>query len=258
MQYTTEGAVGGTSRWSRGYDVAGEPYRGEARVLPGRQCPQERMPEKIGEQRQGVEGPRQRDSLERGEPGQGGLQQGGTVQRDCCKRNHKPCGSPEGQPRQGRQGDSQMETPVVVHHTRSSKGEKEAMAPSIQAQFDQILATMADTKRAMQQDIGVVSVGLGLLRAEHRKLAEKMMEVEKVVKDMQPTQQELKKQMGELDERVLKLEWRAEDTEGCNRRNNVRVVGLPEGTEQSDMVTYLENWFASDVALIRLTSFFCY
>ncbi|KAJ1141754.1 hypothetical protein NDU88_008082 [Pleurodeles waltl] len=50
------------------------------------------------------------------------------------------------------------------------------------------LDTIADTKTTLQQDIGVVSAGLGLLRAEHRKLAEKMMEVEKVVEDMHPAQ----------------------------------------------------------------------
>ncbi|KAJ1117687.1 hypothetical protein NDU88_005884 [Pleurodeles waltl] len=53
-----------------------------------------------------------------------------------------------------------------------------------------------------------------------RKLVEKMAQVEKVVEDMQPTQRDLKKQMGELDNRVLRLEQRAEDAEGRNRRNN--------------------------------------
>ncbi|KAJ1211412.1 hypothetical protein NDU88_006772 [Pleurodeles waltl] len=33
------------------------PYRSKARVLPGRRRPQERTPEKSGEQRRGVEGP---------------------------------------------------------------------------------------------------------------------------------------------------------------------------------------------------------
>ncbi|KAJ1198623.1 hypothetical protein NDU88_002462 [Pleurodeles waltl] len=114
-----------------------------------------------------------------------------------------------GKPR-GKQEDSQMETSGMTHHTPTSEREKESMTPTIQA----LLAAIADTKTALQQDIGVVSVGLGLLRAEHRKLAEKMMKMEKVVEDMQPTHQDLKKQMGELDIRVLRLEQRAKDAEG--------------------------------------------
>ncbi|KAJ1157589.1 hypothetical protein NDU88_010294 [Pleurodeles waltl] len=119
----------------------------------------------------------------------------------------------------GKQGNSQMETPDVTHRG-PSEGEKKTVAPMIQAQFDRILAAIADTKTSLQQDIGVVSVGLGLLQAEHRKLVEKMREVEKVVEDMQLAQQDLMKQMGELDERVLKLERRAK---GCNRRNNAHL-----------------------------------
>ncbi|KAJ1203987.1 hypothetical protein NDU88_007768 [Pleurodeles waltl] len=87
----------------------------------------------------------------------------------------------------GKQGDSQMETPGTTHHTRATEGEKESMAPTIQAQFDRILAAIADTKTVLQQEIGVVSAGLGLLRAEHRELAENIAEVEKEVEDMQPS-----------------------------------------------------------------------
>ncbi|KAJ1204201.1 hypothetical protein NDU88_007982 [Pleurodeles waltl] len=120
------------------------------------------------------------DTPERGEVGRGDLR-GGTAQWDCCK--HEPRRSLD-------------ETLATTHHTLTSERQKESLGPTIQAQFDCILEAIADTKTALQQDIGVVSVGLGLLQAEHRKLVEKMTEVEKVVEDMQPTRRDLKKQMG--------------------------------------------------------------
>ena len=57
----------------------------------------------------------------------------------------------------------------------------------------------------------------------------------------------------ELTEQVRFLEYRAE---GGNRCNNIRVVGLPEGSEVVYMVAYLENWPATKVAPQRLSKFF--
>ncbi|KAJ1210398.1 hypothetical protein NDU88_005762 [Pleurodeles waltl] len=79
-----------------------------------------------------------------------------------------------GKPR-GKQGDPQMETVGMAHSMQALYGKKEPMAPTIQVEFDRILVAITDTKAALQQDIGVVSPGLGLLRAEHRKLVEKVM-----------------------------------------------------------------------------------
>ncbi|KAJ1119577.1 hypothetical protein NDU88_007762 [Pleurodeles waltl] len=92
-----------------------------------------------------------------------------------------------GKPR-GKEGDPLMENQGATHSMRATDGEKKSVAPTIQAQFSPILAAIADTKIVLQQDIGEVSVGLELLRAEHRKLAERMMDVEKGVDDMHPTQ----------------------------------------------------------------------
>ena len=38
------------------------------------------------------------------------------------------------------------------------------------------------------------------------------------------------------------LEGRAEDAEGRSRRSNLRIVGLPEGEEGRDPLTFLEKW----------------
>lgn len=50
-------------------------------------------------------------------------------------------------------------------------------------------------------------------------------------------------QLPELQDMVRALQHRAEDAEDRQRRNNIRVVGLPEGTEGSHPVTFAENLF---------------
>ncbi|KAJ1146435.1 hypothetical protein NDU88_012711 [Pleurodeles waltl] len=50
-------------------------------------------------------------------------------------------------------------------------------------------SVIVDTKTALQQDIGAISVGLGLLRAEHRKSVERVQEMECGLAAIQPAQE---------------------------------------------------------------------
>ena len=47
-----------------------------------------------------------------------------------------------------------------------------------------------------------------------------------------------------------------EDLEGRDRRSNIRVIGLPEGSEDLNMVNYLENWLRGEVAKDGMSPFF--
>ncbi|KAJ1178405.1 hypothetical protein NDU88_003651 [Pleurodeles waltl] len=103
------------------------------------------------------------------------------------------------------------------------------------SQFDKILAAIVDTKTALQQDIGAALLGLGLLQAEHRKLAYRVQETERNMADICSAHKAVTHQVTELIDRVRRLEYRAEDAEGRNRCNNIRLVGLLEGVEGNDM-----------------------
>ncbi|KAJ1128943.1 hypothetical protein NDU88_007315 [Pleurodeles waltl] len=102
----------------------------------------------------------------------------------------------------------------------------EPVTPPLQATLDKILGAIEDTKTTLQRDIGQVSVEVNLLRADHQKLADRVKENEIVLAEISPLQQELKATVLQLTERVQCLERRAEDAEGRNRRNNVRIIGL--------------------------------
>ncbi|KAJ1126911.1 hypothetical protein NDU88_005317 [Pleurodeles waltl] len=75
---------------------------------------------------------------------------------------------------------------TITHDTDETtlpRGEThlEAVEDSIHLPLDKVLAAVADTKQGLQQDISAVSVGLGLLWAEHLKLAEKVTRMEDAV-----------------------------------------------------------------------------
>ncbi|KAJ1198933.1 hypothetical protein NDU88_002771 [Pleurodeles waltl] len=106
------------------------------------------------------------------------------------------------------------------------------MPTTMQSKFDKILAAIVGTKAALQQDVGAVSVGLELLHAEHRKLAQRVQETEHELEDMRPAQEAVMQKVAALTDRINIREYCTEDVEGRNRQNNVCIVGLPKGTER--------------------------
>ncbi|KAJ1109911.1 hypothetical protein NDU88_007268 [Pleurodeles waltl] len=107
-------------------------------------------------------------------------------------------------------------------------------------------------------EIGSASAELGLLQNDHHKLAEKIKGVEAAIMDLQSEQQTLKLKMADLMVRVHTLEHRVEDVTGSDHRNNIRIVGLPEGLGGNGIVAYLEHWLHTKVALVQLIPFFAW
>lgn len=52
------------------------------------------------------------------------------------------------------------------------------------------------------------------------------------------------------------LEYRAEDAENRNRRNNLRIVGLPEGAEGGDPTSFIEGLLRDLLPEARWSSYF--
>lgn len=72
-------------------------------------------------------------------------------------------------------------------------------------QLVRILQAITDTREALHQDIATVSVGLGLLRAEHSKLMDRVKQAETSLATMEPEQRSLTEQMGGFSQRLLAL-----------------------------------------------------
>lgn len=156
-----------------------------------------------------------------------------------------------GKPKGKQGGPSQDTEETLLDQGKSDKAE--APQDPMKQQVDLILAAIADIRRALQQDIPQVAAGLGLLRADHAKLSDRVKCVEVKLEEMEPTQKALETKMSDVLRRVHTLEKRAEDAEG---RNNIRVVTLPEGVEGTAMVEYLENWLKTMVATAGLSPFY--
>lgn len=89
--------------------------------------------------------------------------------------------------------------------------------------------------------IDTVQLEIGLIRQDFEKVRQRVMEVERRVGDTEDTVKDHSASLHTLQVRVKHLESRAEDSENCNRCNNLRTIGLPEGSEGSDPSAYTER-----------------
>lgn len=84
-----------------------------------------------------------------------------------------------------------------------------------------------------------------LIHRDMDRFRERVTEVERRVSSMEDTQRDHHADLQILKSKVKVLEARAEDAKNRNRRNNLWVLGLPEGAEGSDPVTSMEQLLPS-------------
>ncbi|KAJ1129591.1 hypothetical protein NDU88_007958 [Pleurodeles waltl] len=128
-----------------------------------------------------------------------------------------------------------------VRQLASGDPEESAALTTMQDTLNKILGAIEDTKLTLSKEIGKVSSELSHLRTHHHKLVDRVEATETSLGELQPAHRALPAQVTCLSERVQVLERCAEDAEGRIWRNNIRIVGMPEGVEGTDAVAYLET-----------------
>ncbi|KAJ1181894.1 hypothetical protein NDU88_007093 [Pleurodeles waltl] len=96
-------------------------------------------------------------------------------------------------------------------------------------------------RTSLANKIDTVVTDLTLLHADHRKLADKSRATEHTLYELAPKAPQVDTSVQSLLDWKATLERRVDDSEGHCRRNNIRAVGLLEGVEGSDPVSYVEK-----------------
>ncbi|XP_078496525.1 taste receptor type 1 member 1-like [Lissotriton helveticus] len=120
-----------------------------------------------------------------------------------------------------------------------------------------ILKEIRDSRAAMEMQMGTLTTNLSLLKTDHGKLADKVKDQGATLADLAPTVAEHSDSIQQIQRQVKTLMERVEDAEGRNRRNNLRVIGLPERSEGPHATEFMEQWFRDHVAAEGLSPFFC-
>lgn len=86
-----------------------------------------------------------------------------------------------------------------------------------------------------------IQMEMGLVRRDMDKFRDRLSETERRVGDTEDTIREHDTTLRTLQLKMKAMESRAEDQENMNRRNNLRLMGLPEGAEGRDPTAYTER-----------------
>ncbi|KAJ1100797.1 hypothetical protein NDU88_005872 [Pleurodeles waltl] len=153
--------------------------------------------------------------------------------------------------------DEQLDGP---RHMQATSVETEQALPVTSAvsttapTLQDVLQAIAASRTALE--VNTLIVELGLIRDDHRRLAERGTAAEQEISATTPALALAEGCLAAIEARLKTLENTAGVAENRARRNNSREVGLPEKVEGSDMASYLDAWLRSVVAPEGLASFF--
>ena len=108
-----------------------------------------------------------------------------------------------------------------------------------------ILNAVKESREAVERRVEEVRVDVSLLRQDLRGVADRVTEAETRISTAEDEIIKLQSQVNQLLKSSAILEDRAEDAENRSRRNNLHLVGIPEGIDTLDMAQLIENWFLS-------------
>ncbi|KAJ8009334.1 hypothetical protein DPEC_G00087810 [Dallia pectoralis] len=105
-----------------------------------------------------------------------------------------------------------------------------------------ILKAIISLKSGLYKKIDGVQTTITEVRKEIQECTGRLAHAEKRISDAEDNVNGLISKVSTLESTVKTLSDKVEDLECRSRRNNVRLVGLPEKAEGLDMVTFLEKW----------------
>ncbi|KAJ1105911.1 hypothetical protein NDU88_003314 [Pleurodeles waltl] len=133
-------------------------------------------------------------------------------------------------------------TPQRDTRLAGSEDGQSGLLPAEELWQAEILAAIQGSRVALEGNIETVAVKVNLLRADLRKVSDKVKVAKGSIVELQVEVGTLRKQMAQAGSTVGRLEVQLEDAEGRSRRNNMRLLGFPERSEGSMVGTFVENW----------------
>ncbi|KAJ1180536.1 hypothetical protein NDU88_005757 [Pleurodeles waltl] len=107
------------------------------------------------------------------------------------------------------------------------------------------MADISDLKQTLKPKLDTVTIDVSLLRADFKKMTEKVNRAETHIQALHSMCKRLEELVELLTKQQTVMEARLEDQEGRAGRNNIRVVGVPEGAEGPSVDLFLEDLILS-------------
>lgn len=105
----------------------------------------------------------------------------------------------------------------------------------------EVMAAIATCQSTLTAMIEAVQMDVGLLRQDMNTLRTRVAETEQRVSNTEDTVAEHGAALRMIQTKIKALEYRAEDAENRNRRNNLHIVGLAGGSEGANPTCFVED-----------------
>lgn len=148
--------------------------------------------------------------------------------------------SPQKSPQKGTSAENQAVTEEEVEQIPSGKDIMEAIMSS------EILTSKIDA----------LAVDVNLMRHEFDKIHQRTSEIEIRVSKVEDKLKADNREWHILKRYIRMLQDRAIDSERCLRRNNVRIVGLPECAEGDNPIKFSEKLLTEVLDLVDISTMF--
>ncbi|KAE8278203.1 hypothetical protein D5F01_LYC23720 [Larimichthys crocea] len=153
------------------------------------------------------------------------------------------------QPTKGPQNNTaNIATEKANDNDKEGEGEANDSVPSNSVILDAICSLKEDCAKQSNKMLDAINGIKAEVLSHSRRIGETEERISQAEEDLTTLQQKV----GQLEETVEILRNKIQEQEDRGRRSNLRLIGLPEKTEGSDMCSFLENWlpkvFGDDLA----------
>lgn len=105
-----------------------------------------------------------------------------------------------------------------------------------------IMRAITDMKDEFSANFARVLTAIQGIKHDFSEFTNRLAEAEQRIGDMEDNVTTLQKTVTALQKQVTSLTAKTEDQENHSRRNNLRLINLPEGAEGRDATAFLERW----------------
>lgn len=128
--------------------------------------------------------------------------------------------------------------------------------PAKELALQDVMEAIAGVRTSLEHRIDSVNIEVTLLRADFQKINTRVKDIEITTKALVSDTSTLQQHVAQLQDQHKKMEDLLDEYEGRSRRNNIRILGVPERTERPAVDLYVEDLVTNHLQPKRLSKYF--
>lgn len=139
--------------------------------------------------------------------------------------------------------------PAEASLLASIHAEIKAMRSNVKSELHSFQSTLReDMNKELIELWDEINQALGDIRGDLKNTTTRVEEAEQRVADLEERNHNLEDSLRQLQQKQELMQTKVTDLEARSRRNNIRIYGIPEGEEESNMMDFVVKFLKSELA----------